>query len=217
MSMAEPYYCNEADIEEDLNIVISATTDPTSTELIEIITRMENEIDAYTNHAWHSSRAIAFTDYMVPPRLIRYDTTLGWWVVDLPWSELVTLTKIEVHSTAGTFTDWVASGSYSAGWDNDYVIDKPNGRLWLKSPSFANTGQPLRLTGSYGYDSTTVPGAVHTACTLLTKAAFVQHADLTTLVEEEGGNMSFTEKQAAWREEAYNLLRPLRKVIGVTR
>ena len=179
------YYTTHGQVSNFLQIdAFSGSTTPTSTQVELEIENNETFIDEYTNHAWASGRYGSVTKEPLKIQHVVSNTIGNRGVIQLDHYPIISLTNFYVW-TGGTYVDYVASGSYTAGSFTDplsgaYWVDTDNGKIYLKdyptiNVSSAPTGTKAYATYTYGTAST--PADIRKACVLLTAANVVSMWD----------------------------------------
>jgi len=182
------HYCAHGDVSAFMQIDAfadggSATT-PTQAQVETFINNNEKYIDEYTNHAWHSSRYGSVTKEPLKIQHVVSNTIGNRGVIQMNHYPIASLTNFYVWS-GGTYVDYVASSSYTAGSFTDplsgsYWVDTDNGKIYLKdyptiNTSSAPTGTKAYATYTYGTAST--PADIRKATVLLTSADIVSMWD----------------------------------------
>jgi hypothetical protein len=179
------HYCAQDNISDFLQIdSFGSGTTPTDTVVDTFINNNEKYIDEYTDHAWHSGRYGSVTKEPLKIQHVVSNTIGNRGVIQLDHYPIAVLTNFYVW-TGGTYVDYVASGSYTAGSFTDplsgnYWVDTDNGKVYLKdSPtiniSSAPTGTQAYATYTYGTAST--PADIRKACMLLTASNVISMWD----------------------------------------
>lgn len=176
-------------------------TKPSIDDVEEWILEAQDDIDSKTQHAW---RTKTVTDEVHDIDSLLYERGVGWQIY-LPHSDIKTLTsgtdKIEIWD-GSSWVDWIASGDYTEGRDEDYWVDYKQGILYIRSLS-ANTSfrkKGLRLT--YRYGTATVPKDIRKCCAMIVAIDILMSNDRTLMVpEDERPQLSFRAKIERWEKK----------------
>ena len=210
-------YCTHADVSAFLQVDAftdggSATT-PSATQVETFIANNEQYIDEYTEQAWHSSRYTTVTKEPLNFDKFRLTTVGHRGRVQIRIKPLVSLTNLYIW-TGASYTDYVASGSYTAGsftdpLSGDYWVDSDNGYIYLKSfPDINSAGAANGVAGyaTYTYGLASTPADIKKACIFLTASDIVQNEEYGLNVPEGVSGMDNQTKASLWIEEAHRIL-----------
>jgi hypothetical protein len=176
-------YCTPEDVQRQLQINDlggDGRSKPTREDVMEFILEAEEDVNRATGHSWKSETVI---DEIYSPEENINDFEIGI-PIYLKHRKIRTLTeasgdKIEIWD-GSTWTDWVASTSYTEGRNNDYWLDYNKGILWIRHAYLYESG--VRLT--YRYGETTVPKDIRTVTSLMAAMQILDTNDRTLMVPE---------------------------------
>jgi hypothetical protein len=203
ISASEVNYCTASQVASFLQVDFSSSTNPTTTEVEEMITENEDYIDSQTNHSWRERTVTEETHHLEKPayqlrdgiqvflqhrKIKEFDSAEG--------------DKLEVWN-GSTWEDYVAERV--EGRNNDFWVDYQLGILFIKSYSlFIPRYFGVRVT--YRYGETSVPGDIKKACKLLTAADIIENDDRSILLPEGTSNLPIESKINKWKEEAEKII-----------
>lgn len=207
-------YCTHGDVSNFLQIdAFSGSTTPTSDVVNTRILENAQYIDEYTEMGWHSNRYIQVTKEPLNMDKFRLTTVGHRGRAQTRYKPIAALNNFFVW-TGNAYTDYVASGSYTAGsftdpLSGDYWVDNDNGYIYLKSfpdinISGAANGVAAYATYTYGFAST--PADIKKACILLTSSDITQNEEYGINFPEGSVGMDNQAKATLWSEEAHKIL-----------
>lgn len=187
--MAAGDYCSNAEVAAFMQITIGASSTPTNTQVDSFIDDVEGEIDAYTDHAWHTNQQVTITDEPANIEINR-NTTFGYrGKINLRHYDVVASGNDLANGAlkvwnGSTYTDYVAGSQTAAAktdpLSGDYWIDFDKGYIYLKTWATINShtapsGWEAYVT--YKYGKSTTPTDIRKAAILLTSAQILQNTD----------------------------------------
>ena len=180
------------------------TTQPTQTQVEDIINEMEDLIDNETFHSWRSTTVSnEYHEIELPyTRTTGIPIYLSHRFIKEPLAS-GSDDKLEVYEGDEPWNDWLTDTSKIEGRDQDYWLNYEEGILYLRSWVRYPTG--ARLT--YRYGEATVPLDIQNACKKLSAAEIIQADDRSIIVPEGADNIPLPDKATKWREEAMQILK----------
>lgn len=181
----------------------TTTTKPTTSQVEEIINRMEDEIDHKTQMSF--GRATTVTDEYYDIDYSNYEIGTGV-PVYLTARNIRTLTtasgdKLEVWD-GSSWIDWLTTKT--EGRDEDYWIDGEMGILYLKTAVSLTKSSTLRLT--YRYGLTSVPKDIENCCAMMVARELLMSDDRSMLLPEGTSNISLSQKMEYWTKRIEEIM-----------
>jgi hypothetical protein len=191
-------------------------TNPTETEVEEMILEHSDEIDRRTHHSWREN-TVSDEHHMFHGQYY-WDT--GRPVV-LNRREIITPLDsakgdaIEIWTGEG-WDDWVSDPGRTEGRENDYWVDESMGELWLYRWFTWRSRPELRVSYRYGRASTEpVPRDVRKACAKLVAAELIETDQYTQFVPGNEDGVSPGQAADRLREDARETIEYRTEVMGV--
>ena len=177
-------YCDTSDVARFFRVIdgdFDANTDPTATEVEELILEMSDEIDRYTGHAWRERTVEEeYHDLDETPYYFGSGTP-----IKLLHREIIAPLddtegdKLEIWD-GSEWEEWVSDSSKQEGRNEEYWIDKTSGLLYVYR-RYATWSEPaVRVTYRFG-NQQNIPRDVKNACARLAAAELLwtdQYSDL---------------------------------------
>lgn len=183
--MVSTTYCTAEDVRRTLQFrdKLTESTNPTKTEVEEMILEAESEIDLLTNASWKTT-TVTEQFYNIP-NLKYYNFSTGI-PVYLKFRNIKELSssdgdKLEVWN-GSDYEDFLLTKTQ--GRSNDYWVDSRLGILYLKiwKPYFID--RAIRFTYRYGESS--VPKDIRKATALLVSMEIIRNDDNSSIMDENG-------------------------------
>ena len=182
------------------------SSNPSIMEIVQVINRMEDQIDFRTHHAWRLRYSGTKSGQDVTPKYETYD-------VDLP-HEYQTGTPIylkhrlirELDADEGdalafwngnAWEDWL--DLKTEGRNNDYWFDYARGILYLRGYWFVKKPQGVRI--KYRYGETFVNLDIEDICTKLAAIDILTGMDPRSMIIREDGSMTNDTRVSRWRTQ----------------
>ena len=210
------YTKNAADGGSQERLVFDATSNPTKTEVEDLIEETEEIIDEHTEQSWKLNTLLRPEYHDFVSRYSRWGSYIdrgGYQIFSIKPKKANMKTfdteegdKIEVLQ-GDTWVDFVADKELGVGmYDGDYWIDYEENWIYLFN-DFPSTGQnTIRIT--YRYGETSVPLGIRRACTLLVSATINERFEMYKQVDKDTGPAMNMAKE--WRVQAYEWLKEYR-------
>ena len=199
-------YTTAANVSALLQITISGSTTPTTTQVETFIEEAEDQIDNITHHAW---RSVTVTEeyYDFPKNAQSYRNNVAGIPIFMRHRNITTFSsgtdKIEIWD-GSSWVDWVATKT--EGRDGDYWLDNEQGVLYIRQffPYFIT--KAVRLTYRYGESS--VPGDIQEATTKMAAMKVIQMDDQTSNLNETGDptRLSYDQRISQWNKDIKRIL-----------
>lgn len=197
-------YCEPADVARFFEQYddFDDSTNPTSSDVEELIWEQMEYIDRQTGHAWRPNTVVDEVRDLVN----RY----YWWAgVPVPLSKRDVREfdpdegdKLEVWE-GGYWDDWAESKTY--GREEDYWMDKTSGILWLRDRYIFRRHPRMRLTYRYGNpDGAT--RSIRQATAKLVAADLLASDRYSMNVPGTDGNIGEQSMMEKWQEDAQAII-----------
>lgn len=181
------------------------TTDPTQSEVEEMIREWSAYIDRETRHAWR-------------PNVVEKETHdqdhIYYWLTGTPLNLLKRDLRPLDHSKGdrlevwdgNKWEEWLSDPVYEEGRDKDYWLDAPVGQLWLYERAFISPHPKFRVTYRFGKDF--VPKDIQKACAKYVAQDLVHGDFYGTMVPGNNNAANSDPKEAAtmWYKQAENVI-----------
>lgn len=177
-------YCETTDVRRYFRVIegdFGPDTDPTKSEVDEIILEMSDEIDRYTGHAWRERKVEdVYYDLDQTPYYFGSGTP-----IKLGKREIVTPLdssegdKVEIYE-GDQYEDWVSDPSKEESRNGDYWVDETAGLLYIFRRWSTWSEPAVRVSYRYG-NQENIPRDVKNACARLVAAELLmtdQYSDL---------------------------------------
>lgn len=196
-------YVSAAQVASFLNIATpTGSTDPTLTEVEEMINENEDYIDMVTGHAW---RTVTVNNEIHSMENYAFNISDGV-SISLHHRKIITFSsgtdKVEVWDGSQDL-DYVANKV--EGRNRDFWVDYTNGRVFIKTFP-RNLPRFFGVKVTYRYGESSVPGDIQKACKLFTARDMIMGDDKSLLLPEGSQNVSYSDKVRIWEEEAERIL-----------
>ena len=202
------------DASNETRLVLSASTDPTSTEVETIIERKEDLIDRETHHAW---RAVTADTEVIDIPGNCYNFHQRQFAIPLKHRKINTLVsetdKIELWDGSAWVDLVLTANGYTEGRGDDYWLDYELGILYLtgKRPYILDKG--VKVT--YRYGEASVPGDIEEACTKLAAIDLLETNDYVIVLPEGVGQYAIASKVDSWKKDINRILYNRREIITI--
>lgn len=179
----------------------TGSTDPTLTEVEDVINRNEDYIDEYTGHAWKTNTS-TLEYYDIDSTRINEESAIP---IKLRHRTITTLASgtdtLEVWE-GSSWTDFLTAKTEARG-SGDYWVNYTTGILYIYDyPS--DGSEKVRI--KYRYGESSVPGYIEDACTKLTASDLLAQDDRSFLLPEGASNIPVMDKARRWRSQALKIL-----------
>ena len=179
------------------NGYFTANSTPTTSVIETFIEIAEDEIDAYTGHAW---RSVTITkERLKPSSNYRYGTGI---ILKLQNRKIRSIEKLEIWDGSSNI-DWVATKT--EGRNKDYWVDYEQGFIYLISlrSLFENS-----ISCDYKFGETVVGKQISRIATLKTALEILRSPEFSSIVFTEGSqnNMRHSDLTNSWQKEINDLL-----------
>ena len=155
-------YCIVADIASFLQMKLTGTSTPTSTEITAMIVTADSIIDRHTQRRW-SQVTIGGTDY-------EYHDGDGTKIYLLKYTPITSLDKVyENTAILGAAATWVER---TEGYDKDFLLYEDIGKVYFHNNVPGVGRKNLRFQYKHGY--VTTPGYIMRMSVLLTSIFVIQ-------------------------------------------
>src|SRR3990172_1812170 len=152
-----------------LSTSFSSSTDPTNTEVNDIIARVEDYIEAYTGRIWSSATTTEYFDTIDETRLA-YGNPIYWpqevqktfFLANRP---IISIDSLEVNYGGLSSTDW---RSLATGYAEDALFYGGEGYVWFHNQAPSPGRKNVKVTYTHGESPT--PNDIAYATELLTAA-----------------------------------------------
>ena len=196
---------------------ISDSTTPSVQQVIELINRIEDEIDYRTGHAWRlrysgtpsgQDQTQVYESYDVG-HLYEYQTGMP---VYLKHRMIRTL-----DATAGDvfeiwngseWEDWIANKT--EGRSDDFWVDYEQGIIYVKARWGAKG--PTKMRMKYRYGETTVNRMIENIATKMVAVDILSNESKAVILPEGNSSLTYSEKIELWKNEAEEKLVGLKEI-----
>lgn len=195
-----------------LGFTPSADTNPTDTEIEEVILRKEDEIDTATGHAWRTRFGGTTTDQATEAAYEYYDIS---YVYEYHTGSPVYLKHRKVKTfdansddvlefwNGSEYEDWLSERT--EGRNEDFWVDYERGILYSRAYLYAKKPNALRI--KYRYGESLVPYDIEDICTKMSAIDLLVGMDpRANMVQEGSPVMSHSQRVDYWRREVDNKL-----------
>jgi len=207
----DEYYCTPREVAAYMGFDnFTDSTVPTRYEVEDIISRMCDEIDRRTHHAWRTTR---ITDEYYNVRIddrfkgyhhfpLDYSTRIALYLKHRQIRDFTSGTHKIEYWDGSSWVDLVAN--YTEGRDEDYWINYERGIIYFVNRYPLHRRQNVRIT--YDYGDTIVPGDITRAAIMLSCAEILQRQDITIVYPQNTLNV-LPERWEKWQKEADKILK----------
>ncbi|UBF23104.1 hypothetical protein HCTV-16_gp121 [Haloarcula virus HCTV-16] len=210
MPVTEAYsdegYCEPEDVERFFRVEegFNASTNPTRSQVEDMILEWSDEIDNRTKHAWRERQVKnEYHDLDDTPYYFGSGTPIKLYKRRIKALDGDKGDKLEIWS-GNEWEDWVADSSHRAGRNNDWWIDEGNGLLYVYR-RYATWSEPaVRITYRYGSENT--PRDVKKACAKYVAADLAMTDQYAMNVPGTDGAADVQSQAQQWREDAEKTL-----------
>ena len=186
---------------------LSDSTNPSVQEIIEVINRKEDEIDAVTGQAWRQRYSGTISGQDTTAQYEMYDIVNMYEYhtgipVYLNHRKVYTMDASQGDAiefwNGAAWEDWITTRTESRA--GDFWFDYSLGILYIKGYWFVKKPQGIRM--KYRYGETAVNRAIEDIATKMVAIDILTGMDMRTIIVQEGqGSMSHRERIDIWNKE----------------
>lgn len=190
---------------------LSATSNPTVQQVVEVIHQMQDFIDRTTGHAWRTRYSGTTAGISQIAQYEYYDIDLEYEFqsgrpIYLKHRFIQTLSAasgdaLEIWD-GSTWYDWLAN--FTEGRGSDFWLDYQRGILFVKR-RYGVVG-PMKARLKYRYGETTPPMDIQRACKMLVAKELLFGDSRKVLVPEGSLTMNHRDKVEKWEEDIDRIL-----------
>lgn len=175
-------YTTAAKVATLLQITLTSSTKPTTTEVEGWINSAEDHIDRETGHSW---RTVTITnEYHNLDMAYVHGTGIPVYLKHRTITTLASSTDLLELWDGNSWVDWLASSEFTEGRENDYWMDEEMGILWIRTRFRFTRKVVIRL--KYRYGESTIPDDIQTATAKLAALNVIASDHRSNILPETG-------------------------------
>jgi len=214
----EEYYCTPREVASYIGFDnFTDDTVPTRYEVEDIISRVCDEINQRTHHAWRATRVTdEYYNVRIDDRFkgyhhfpYDYSTRIALYLKHRQIRDFTSGTHKIEYWNGSDWVDFVAD--YTEGRDEDYWVNYERGIIYFVNRYPLHRRANVRVT--YDYGDTSVPGDIRRASIMLSAAEILQRQDITIAYPQNTVSV-LPNRWDNWQKEADKVLRRREEILS---